>query len=220
MLYIVATPIGDKDDITIRALKILKDADIIVGEDYRYTDKLLKNYGINGKTIEILNEHNDEEKSRDLLDKLKTGLSVALTTDHGTPLIADPGWQLVDMCYKNNIKVVAIPGVSSIIAALSVAGIKVDAFEFYSRIPRNSEERKQFFIGLRKHKNLKVFIDAPYRLVNLLENIYYHLSNNINVIVCLNLTCTDEQIYRGNIKDILPIIKTLQKKSEFILITC
>lgn len=203
MLYVTAIHIGNIEDITLRALKILKSCDIIIGENYKYTDKLLKQYEITGKEIEELNEHNCKEKTEELLVGLKSGKTMVLTTDHGTPAVSDPGSELVDACYKNNIKVICVPGVSSITAALSVAGIKVDDFVFYSKIPRNKEERKIFFSGLRKNKNIKVFIDAPYRLINLLENIYYNLSNSADVILCYELTTERENVMRGKINDIL-----------------
>nr|HPG31804.1 SAM-dependent methyltransferase [bacterium] len=120
--------------------------------------------------------------------------------------------------YKNKIKVVCVPGVSSITAALSVAGIKIDDFIFFSKIPRNKEERKIFFCRLRKIKEVKVFIDAPYRLANLLENIYYNLSNSANVVLCYELTTANEKVLRGKIKDIMSKAKSENLKGEFILI--
>ncbi|HPP87075.1 MAG TPA: 16S rRNA (cytidine(1402)-2'-O)-methyltransferase [bacterium] len=217
-LWIVATPIGNKDDITLRALEILKSADIIIGEDYRYTDKLLKTYGIFNKRIEELNEHNESEKSDDLINLLKSGTTIALISEHGMPIIADPGAILITKCYENKIDIDIAAGISSITTALAVSGFKVDDFCFFSKIPRNKEERKKFFIDLRKNKQIKVLIDAPYRLLNLLENIYYNYSNKAELAVCLELTTDRQKILRGAVKEILEKFKKENFKGEYILI--
>jgi len=179
---------------------------------------MLKLYGITNKPIIELNEHNSEEKSLELLALLKSGKSAALTTDHGTPVISDPGWKIVDLCRNNNISVECIPGVSSVTAALSIAGIKIDEFVFFSRTPRKAEERKQFFIKLRKNIQPKVFIDAPYRLLNLLENIYYSFSKDAFVILCYELTTENELVKRGKISNIINFVKEKKLKGEYIII--
>ena len=217
-LYVTAVPIGNKDDITIRALNVLKAADIIIGEEKKIIDKMLKSYGIFDKITDELNEHNSEEKTNEILELIKSGKTAALTSDHGTPVISDPGWILVDLCHKNKISVEAVPGVSSVTAALSVAGIKVDEYVFFSRIPRNSEERKHFFINLRKNRQPKVFIETPYRLLNLLEFVYHYLSKDSYAVLCYQLTMPDEIIFRGRIDAVISFVKEKKIKGEFILI--
>ena len=142
-LYVVATPIGNPDDITLRALKVLKEADFVICEEFKVGSRLLKFYDIK-KPLELLNEHNEPEKTRELIQRLlMNGEKAVLISDAGTPLFADPGSNLVRECHQNGIPVKPVPGASSLMAALMAAGLKTDKFLYYGFLPANKEERRK-----------------------------------------------------------------------------
>ncbi|MFC1887677.1 16S rRNA (cytidine(1402)-2'-O)-methyltransferase [Candidatus Cloacimonadota bacterium] len=215
-LYVVATPIGNPDDITLRALKVLKEADFVICEEYKVGSRLLKFYGIQ-KPLELLNEHNETEKSAELISRLLTGGEcAALISDAGTPLFADPGANLVQECLFNNIEVKPVPGASSLMAALMACGIKLDNFLYYGFLPANKDERRNELKKLPNRYNI-VFLEAPYRLKQLLGDMKKFLGRNREAFVCYKLTQPEEKIFWGTLEELQIMTEDLPK-GEFVII--
>jgi len=215
-LFVVATPIGNPDDITLRALKILEEADFVICEEFKVGSRLLKYYGIK-KPLELLNEHNESEKTRDLVSRLlMEGEKAALISDAGTPLFADPGSNLVKECHYNNIKVVPVPGASSLMAALMASGLKIDKFLYYGFLSANKDERRSELKRLPNNYNI-VFLEAPYRLKQLLTDIRKILGDRREAIVCYKLTQAEEKIFWGTLKELMIMTEDLPK-GEFVII--
>ncbi|MBN1326520.1 MAG: 16S rRNA (cytidine(1402)-2'-O)-methyltransferase [Candidatus Cloacimonetes bacterium] len=215
-LYIVATPIGNPDDITLRALKILKEADLVVCEEKRTGSTLLKQYGIE-TPLEILNEHNEEEQTKNLFAKLLSeGLKIALISDAGTPLFADPGNILVEYCIDARIPVVPIPGPSSLMAALMVSGLKLERFLYYGFLHPNRQMRLRELKKLPSDYDL-VLLETPYRLNQLLTDLQSVMGKSRNVILAYRLTFPEERIIRKNLGELIKKASSLPK-GEFVLI--
>src|SRR5579872_3756488 len=169
-LYIVATPIGNLEDITYRAVRILGEADLIACEDTRQTRKLLDRYGI-GKPLISYHEHNEEERSAELIRELQAGRTVALVSDAGTPLIADPGYRLVRKARESGIAVSPIPGPSAMLAALSASGLPTDAFEFHGFFPVKHGARRRLLEEIETSASTQIFYEAPHRILETLQDI-------------------------------------------------
>lgn len=215
-LYIVATPIGNPDDITLRALKILKEVDFVICEEYKPGSKLLRSYEIK-KPLELLNEHNEKEQSKILLDRiLIKGEKAALISDAGTPLFADPGNTLVWQCHQNGIPVIPVPGASSIMTALMGSGLAVDKFLYYGFLPANTEKRLTALKKVPTHLNV-IFLEAPYRLKPLLRDFRKVLGDHRQAIIAYKLTQSEEKFYWGNLKELAIQTQNLTK-GEFVLI--
>jgi len=215
-LYVVATHIGNKDDITLRALEVLKEVDFVVCEEYKVGSRLLKSYDIK-KPLELLNEHNETEQTQVILNKLLMNeTSAAIISDAGTPLFADPGNNLVWQCHQNGITVVPVPGASSIMAALMVSGIKLEQFLYYGFLPANKEERRKAIKKLPNNYDL-VFLETPYRLKQLLADMKKILGQNRQAIVAYKLTQPQEKIFWGNLKELITMTQDLPK-GEFVFI--
>ena len=215
-LYIVSTPIGNPDDITLRAITTLKNADIIICEEYRVGSKLLKKLDIIGKEIILLNEHNETEQTQEIISLLFQKKNLALISDCGTPVFSDPGHFLINQAVLHGIQVTPVPGVSSLMVALSILDFKLESFLFRGFLPRNSEERKRELQKLKSFSGPIIFMDTPYRLGKLLEEIQTILGKNRKVTLACNLTQPEEKIYRGPIAEITK--KVGKQKAEFILI--
>jgi 16S rRNA (cytidine1402-2'-O)-methyltransferase len=215
-LYVVATPIGNPDDITLRALNVLKEADFVICEEFKVGSKLLKFYGIQ-KPLELLNEHNEVDKTAQLISRLLTSPEQAvLISDAGTPLFADPGSSLVQECHYNNIEVKPVPGASSIMAALMASGVKVDKFLYYGFLPANKDERRIELKRLPNNFNL-VFLEAPYRLKQLLGDMKRFLGQNREAVICYKLTQPEEKIFWGTLEELMIMTDGLPK-GEFVII--
>lgn len=217
-LYVVATHIGNWDDITLRALEILKNVDFVISEEYKNGSRLLKHYGIS-KPIELLNEHNENERSIEIFNKLiQEGVSAAIISDAGTPVFADPGTNLVDMCLKNNLKVTPIPGASSLMSAIMGAGIKMDKFLFHGFLPANKDER---ISALKKIRNLSdfniLFLEAPYRLKQFLRDLILVLGAKRNAVLAYKLTQPEEKFFWGTLDEMRIMTENLPK-GEFVFI--
>lgn len=215
-LFVIATPIGNDQDITLRALQILKAVDLVICEEFKMGSKLLKKYEIS-KPLENLNEHNEKSKTERLIERfLQEELQAALISDAGTPLFADPGNQLVQQCHYYQIPVIPIPGVSSIMAALMACGLSLQQFLYYGFLPANKAER------LRALKKLPVFYDivfleAPYRLKPLLRDMIKALSGKREGIIAYKLTQREEKFFYGNLNELQLMTSTLPK-GEFVFI--
>ncbi|MCX7610920.1 MAG: SAM-dependent methyltransferase, partial [Ignavibacterium sp.] len=170
ILYIVSTPIGNYDDLTIRALNVLKDSDFIICEEYKEAIRLLNHFNIK-KELFSVNEHNEKEASEELISKIKQSKSVALISDCGTPIFSDPGAYLVNLAIQNDIKVVPVPGASSILAALVGSGLNLDKFHYYGWLSPKKEIRRKQLQELKVRKYTTVIMDTPYRLKTLLEDV-------------------------------------------------
>lgn len=194
-LYIVATPIGNLEDITYRAVRILGEVDRIACEDTRQTHKLLDRYGIK-KPLVSYHDHNEQEKSEDLLADLQAGRNIALVSDAGTPLIADPGYRLVEKARAAGIAVTPVPGPSAILAALSASGLPTDSFEFHGFLPAKTSQRKRLFESIQDSESTQVFYEAPHRILESLDDIAEVLPGR-PVVVARELTKIHEEYLSG-----------------------
>lgn len=215
-LYIVATPIGHPDDITLRAIETLKNADAVVCEEYKPGSTLLKRLGIVGKELVLLNEHNEPEVAADLLTRLLNGQSLALFSDCGTPVFSDPGHYLIQLAASSGVKVSPVPGASSLMAALSVLDFHLERFFFAGFPPRDPAARRKLLTYYRTLKMPIVLMDTPYRLGALLEDVIKVFGKGIWVTVAFDMTLPTETIYRGEAADVRSQVGP--RKGEFILV--
>ena len=215
-LYIVATPIGNWDDITIRAKNILESIDILICEEYKIGSTLLKKLSIPKKELITLNEHNEEDQIDHIIQHLFEGKNLALISDCGTPVFADPGHLLINQAAQLGIEIIPIPGASSLMATLSVLDFKLDRFYFAGFLPREKDQRKKDLYSLRSIDMPIVLMDTPYRLTKLLDEVAQTFGKNRRVTLGLNITQENEKFLRGSISE---VIKQLNfKKAEFILV--
>lgn len=213
MLYVVSTPIGNLEDITLRALRILKEADLILAEDTRRTGILLKHYDIKNK-LESFNDHNKQKKTKGILKLLKDRKSIALVSDNGTPAVSDPGFYIVRESIREGIKVVPVPGPSAFLAALVCSGLPTDRFEFYGFMPKKKKKMTEILDNLR---STAVFYDSQYRLVKNLRFIAEKYPE-YSVVVGREITKKFEEFVRGSAKEILDSFKMRKVKGEIVLI--
>ena len=199
-LYLVATPIGNLADITHRALHILKDVDLIACEDTRHTHKLLQHYGITTKTVSY-HEHNEQQRTAQLVDQLKQGSDIAVVSDAGTPSISDPGFRLVRAAIENDLTVVPVPGPSAVISALIAAGLPTDEFFFAGFLPSRSNARRTRLSELRAVPGTLIFYEAPHRLATTLKDAYEILGER-EAAVARELTKLHEEIKRGRLSEL------------------
>ncbi len=216
-LYIVSTPIGNYDDLTIRALNVLKDSDFIICEEYKEASRLLNHFNIK-KELVALNEHNEKEASEELISKIKQNKSVSLISDCGTPIFSDPGAYLVNLAIENEIKVVPVPGASSILAALVGSGLNLDKFHYYGWLSPKKEIRRKQLQELKVRKYTTVIMDTPYRLKTLLEDIVNVLGENVRTVLAYELTTVNEKFIRGTAKEVLNEAIEKNLKGEFVLL--
>lgn len=216
ILFIVATPIGDPGDITLRAIETLRQADAIICEEVREGSTLLKKIGIAGKTLITLNEHNESEKISEIIIRLGKGESLALISDCGTPVFADPGARLIAQVVDFGFKVSPIPGTSSLMAALSILNEKIDQFIFGGFLPRDETARESELRRLRGLKMPLILMDTPYRMGRLLDEIAQVFGKQAQVTLACDLTLPSETILRGPVNEIRR--RTQNRKAEFILI--
>jgi 16S rRNA (cytidine1402-2'-O)-methyltransferase len=193
-LYVVATPIGNLGDMTLRGLEMLKMVDVIAAEDTRHTSGLLSHFGISKKLIAV-HEHNEHQSAEKLLIHLKAGENIALVTDAGTPGISDPGALVVGFVREAGVKVVPIPGVSAVIAALSASGITQNGFLFYGFLPASGAARRKALENLKSHTVTLVFYEAPHRIVECIEDLANVLGVERRLTFARELTKTFETIY-------------------------
>lgn len=216
-LYIVATPIGNYEDITLRALRILKGCDFIICEEFKEARRFLSHFKIE-KELFSLNEHNENEVADELLLKLAEEKTAALISDCGTPLFSDPGHLLVDIAIQNKIDVVPVPGASSLLTALVGSGLDFEKFYFYGWLSPKKDIRRKQLLDLKRRKETIVLMDTPYRLKSLLEDIVKLLGANIPCVLAFELTKTGEKFYRGNAQNIFNHVIKENLKGEFVLI--
>ena len=199
-LFLVATPIGNLSDITHRALQVLKDVDLIACEDTRHTHKLLSHYDIGTKTISY-HEHNEQQRTAQLIDMLRQGSNIAVVSDAGTPSISDPGFRLVRSAIENDVTVVPVPGPSALISALVAAGLPTDEFFFGGFLPSRSNARRARLNELRSVPGTLIFYEAPHRLAATLKDVYEILGER-EAVVARELTKVHEEIKRGRLSEL------------------
>ena len=216
-LFIVSTPIGNFEDITLRALNVLREVDFIICEEFREARRLLSKYKIEKNLVE-LNEHNEKEASDEILMMLLEGKSAALISDCGTPLFSDPGHLLVDLAIDNKVDIVPVPGVSSLLAALVGSGLDFEKFYYYGWLSPKKDNRRKQLLDLKKRKETIVLMDTPYRLKTLMADIVKLLGANIPCVLAFELTKEKEKFYRGNAGNILSHVEKENLKGEFVLI--
>lgn len=215
-LYLVATPLGNLEDITQRALRILAEVDLIAAEDTRYTLKLLNHFGIKQRMVSYY-LHNERERAGEIIAKLLSGLNIALVSDAGMPGISDPGYFLVSEAVKQGITVVPIPGASAVVTALAASGLPTNSFWFEGFLPRKAKERTEILSGLAKVKGTLVFYEAPHRLLATLKNIYEILGDR-ETVIARELTKIHEEFIRGRITAIINRIENDSPRGEFTIL--
>ena len=216
ILYICGTPIGNLEDITLRVLKILKEVNLIAAEDTRHTLKLLNHYQINTK-ITSYHEYNKYKKAPYLVEILKNSQDIALVSDAGMPGISDPGYVLINLALKNNIKIIPVPGVSALITALVVSGLPTDKFVFEGFLPRKIKERKRYFKSIENEERTIIFYETPHRLKRALKDMLEILGDR-KVVLARELTKFYEEIIRGKLSQIISKIDSKEIKGEITLI--
>ena len=218
-LYLIATPIGNLEDITLRALEVLKKVDLVACEDTRTTNRLLTHYGIKKKLISI-HQHNEKNKTEFLIDKLMNGQSIAYASDAGTPAISDPGAFLVNQSLKLNIKVSPIPGPSSLVTAFSVSGIESTQFQFYGFLPNSASKSKKLLQKIYEQTLPTIFFESPHRVLKtllLVQNIFGALHK---IFIARELTKIYETIYKDEVGSIIARLESRpeEQKGEFVII--
>jgi len=218
-LYVVATPIGNLDDISLRALKVLSDADVVAAEDTRHSRALLSHHGID-RPLSSLHEHNEEQQAPKLIERLKQGASVALISDAGTPLLSDPGYRLVCLAAAAGIEVAAVPGPSALTAALSVSGLPTDRFVFEGFLPARAAARRKVLQRLSSEPRTLVFFESSHRIAESLADFALVFGAEREAAVCRELTKRFETVLRGTLGDLNQriIADDDQRRGEFVLV--
>jgi 16S rRNA (cytidine1402-2'-O)-methyltransferase len=205
-LYLVATPIGNLEDITLRAVRVLKEVDLIACEDTRQTQKLLNHYGITTRTISY-HEHNEMTRASELVKELQEGTSVALVTDAGMPGISDPGFRLISLAIRHHVPVVPIPGASAFLAALVASGLPTESFRFSGFLPAKRRERRAALEAIRPSPRTQVFYEAPHRIVEALSDVVEVLGKDRHVVIAREVTKLHEEFLRGRAGEVLETLK-------------
>jgi 16S rRNA (cytidine1402-2'-O)-methyltransferase len=206
-LYLVATPIGNLEDITLRALRVLKEADLIACEDTRQTQKLLNHYGIATHTTSY-HEHNEMTRAPELVVELEQGARIALVTDAGMPGISDPGFRLISLAIRHHISVIPIPGASAFLAALVASGLPTDSFRFSGFLPAKRGQRRQFLESVRESPWTQVLYEAPHRVKEALADVVAVLGKDRYVVIAREVTKIHEEFLRGHAGEVLGILES------------
>jgi 16S rRNA (cytidine1402-2'-O)-methyltransferase len=215
-LFLVSTPIGNLEDISLRALRVLKEVDLIACEDTRQTMKLLAHYGIN-KQMESYHEHNEMTRAPELVIELEQGARIALVSDAGTPVISDPGHRLVSLCLRHGIPVVPVPGPSALVAALAASGLATDQFLFLGFLPARPGERRKAIRGLASEPRTLVFYEAPHRIIDTLEDALEILGDR-PAVLAREVTKLHEEFLRGHLTELLERLKKKPPRGEITLL--
>jgi 16S rRNA (cytidine1402-2'-O)-methyltransferase len=205
-LYLVATPIGNLEDITLRALRILREVDLIACEDTRQTQKLLNHYGIATRTTSY-HEHNEMTRAPELVLELEQGSRIALVSDAGMPGISDPGFRLITLAIRHHVPVVPIPGASAFLCALAASGLPTDSFRFSGFLPAKRGQRKQMLESIKDSPRTQVFYEAPHRLEETLKDIVETLGADRHVVIAREVTKLHEEFLRGRADEALAMLK-------------
>ena len=215
-LYLVATPIGNLEDITVRALRLLGEADLIACEDTRHTLKLLNHYGIHKPTLSY-HQHNEASRADELLKRLEQGAQIVLVSDAGTPIISDPGHRLVSLCIERQIPVVPIPGPSAVIAALAASGLPSEEFVFVGFLSSRSAARRKALQNLAKETHTMALYEAPHRLVDTLSDALECLGRR-QAVIAREITKIHEEFLRGDLAELLVRVQRQPVRGEITLL--
>lgn len=215
-LYIVATPIGNLEDITMRALRILKEADVIACEDTRQTLKLLSHFGIQKRLVSY-HEHNEIMRASELIIELEEGAQVALVSDAGTPAISDPGHRLVSLSLRHGIKVVPVPGASALVAALAASGMPMEQFLFVGFLPSRQSERRKTLRALAQEPRTLVLYEAPHRLLDSLEDALEILGNR-PAVIAREVTKVYEEFVRDHLENLVDSVRKKPPRGEITIV--
>jgi 16S rRNA (cytidine1402-2'-O)-methyltransferase len=217
-LYLVATPIGNLEDITLRALRVLKEADLIACEDTRQTQKLLNHYAISSRTTSY-HEHNEMTRAAELVVELEQGARIALVTDAGMPGISDPGFRLISLAIRHHVPVVPVPGPAAFLAALVASGLPTDSFRFSGFLPAKHGQRRQVLESIRESPRTQVFYEAPHRIKEALQDVVETLGAERHVVMAREVTKIHEEFLRGRAGDVLQILNARgEVKGEITLL--
>lgn len=215
-VYLVPTPIGNLGDITLRALEVLKSADLIAAEDTRQSLKLLNHFGIK-KPLISYHKHNEQGKSGSLIERVKNGESVAIVTDAGTPGISDPGSVIVEKCIEEGIEFEVLPGATAFTTALIYSGLDTTKFMFKGFFPRENKDKKELINDIKDRMETIILYESPYRIVETLSLLRETLGNR-KIAICRELTKLHEEIYRGTLEEGMTYFQEKQPKGEFVLV--
>ncbi|NKB81608.1 MAG: 16S rRNA (cytidine(1402)-2'-O)-methyltransferase [Nitrospirales bacterium] len=215
-LYIVSTPIGNLEDLTFRALRILQEVSVIAAEDTRRTQKLCTHYGVR-TTLTSYHDFNKEQKTPILLNRLEEGFSIALVSDAGTPLISDPGYYLLTQALAHNLQVVPIPGPSAVLTAISASGLPTDTFSFHGFLPRKAMAKTQFLQNLAYERGTIILFETPHRVKKTLDAIY-DIFRDRRIVLMRELTKSHEEIVRGTVAEVRETCLTRTFKGEITLV--
>jgi 16S rRNA (cytidine1402-2'-O)-methyltransferase len=217
-LYLVGTPIGNLEDITLHALRVLKEVDLIACEDTRQTQKLLNHYGITTRTVSY-HEHNEMTRAAELVKEMQEGASVALVTDAGMPGISDPGFRLISLAIRHHLPVVPIPGPAAFLAALVASGLPTDSFRFSGFLPSKRGERRGALESIQASPRTQVFYEAPHRIAETMEDVYEVLGSNRHVVIAREVTKLHEEFLRGSAAEVLAVLRSRSEvKGEITLL--
>lgn len=216
-LYIVSTPIGNSEDITLRALRVLQECDFIICEEFKAARRFLSKLEID-KELYSINEHNEKENAQELVNLIHSGKSAALISDCGTPLFSDPGHYLLDLALSYKINVKIIPGVNSILPAITGSNLHVEKFYYYGWLSPKKDIRRNELRNLKRINEVIVIMETPYRLRKILKEIENHFGKNQQVVLAYELTGKKEKFFRGVIKEISDYAEKNKLKGEFVLL--
>jgi len=218
VLYVVATPIGNLEDISLRALRILKEVDLIACEDTRQTSKLLDHYDIDTPTVSY-HEHNELTRAAELILNAEQGARLALVSDAGMPGISDPGYRLISLAIRHHIKVVPVPGASAFVAALVASGLPAESFRFGGFLPHKRGQRRDELLKIRETPRTQIFYEAPHRIVETMEDVVEVLGASRHVVVAREVTKIHEEFLRGRADQVLDILRARgEVKGEITLL--
>ena len=215
-LFVVATPIGNLGDATPRSIEILKSVDVIAAEDTRHTRKLLAHFGVSTRLL-AYHDHNEERVSRDVVERIERGEDVALVSDAGTPLVADPGYRVVSACAERGLEVVAIPGPCAVVAALSIAGLPPHPFYFAGYLPRKSGQRRSRLATLAELPCTVVYYESPHRIASTLADMRDVLGDR-RAVVARELTKVHEEVLRGTLAELSSLADSRNLRGEIVIV--
>ena len=217
-IYLVATPIGNLSDISMRAIETLKNADIIACEDTRNTIRLLNHFEIKGH-LTSYHEYNKIDKAYELCEKVKEGKNIAFVSDAGMPAISDPGYELVDIAYKEGLEVTVVPGASAVVSALAISGISSRRFAFEGFLPADKNEKKEILTQLSQESRTLILYEAPHRLLKTLKELFEYMGNR-NIAIVREITKLHEEVLRGKLTDIIADYESekVAIRGEYVLV--
>jgi len=219
MLYFISTPIGNLNDISLRAIDVIRSSDYLYAEDTRNIKKLLNFINLKVKS-KSFHEHNENKVSLEIIQNLKNGNIVSIVSDAGTPVISDPGYKLIQICLKENIKYTLIPGPSSVLSSLVMSGLSPDRFSFYGFIPRKEGDQDRFFETLSDDVKTSIVFESPKRIKKTLINLQKFVGKNRKISLCKEMTKIHEDVFRGKISEIIKDIENdqINLKGELVLV--